>query len=130
MMDMDFQDKNGSTKRQQLMQVLQTTPETSSAYQSAMAELEGEPELPFYLQHVWDWFWELNARRTSGGLSANPITWADFGFWNLLKDKRVRPIEIEIIEMIDRLYLKHMHKKSEKDTKPNGNIPAKKPKKR
>ena len=127
--DMDYQDKNGSTKRQSLMQVIQTTPETSAAHQSALEELSHEPELPFYLQHIWDWFWELNARRTSGGYSQNPITWSDFGYWNSLKQYNVQPIEIEILEILDRLYLKYIHKKSDKG-KTDGNIRSKKPKKR
>lgn len=112
------------------MQVLQSVPENSVAYQSALETLEAEPEIPFYLEHILEWFWELNSRRTAGGFSHNPITWTDLGFWNMLKNKRATPIEIEIIEIIDRLYLKYINEKSEKGSKEHGNIPNKKSKKR
>ena len=127
--DMDFEDDNGTSKRQQLMQVLESTPENSVTHQTALERLSEAPELPFYLEHIWNWFWELNSRRTSNGFSQNPISWADFGFWNYLKQRQATPLEIEILETMDRLYLKYTAKKAKKDSK-HGNIPAKKPKKR
>jgi hypothetical protein len=72
------------------------------------AELEAElatPPLPLELEHVWQAFCRLNARRRSG-FSIEPIAWADLDAFIRLTGVRLAPFEIQLIEMLDDLFRK------------------------
>ena len=116
-----MQDKNGSTKRQSLMQVLETTPEDSAAYQSALVQLENQPEIPDWIQHIWEWFWELNRTRQSSMSGAEAISYREIKAWNYLKKINIRDLEVDILLLIDSIYLKIMRKKTD------ASLPANKP---
>lgn len=112
-----MQDKTGSTKRDTLMQVLQNSEEGSDLYESALAQLEDQPEIPFYLEHIWEWFWQLRKRVPSGMSGQNPITWQDIQSWSNILQTEIRPIEAEILAEIDDVYLKYVSDKQKKEKK-------------
>ena len=64
-----------------------------------------EIEVPYGFRHVWDWFWELNDRRTSGDGAANPLTWVELHAWAAMTGATVRPMESRLIMSMDNAYL-------------------------
>lgn len=77
-------------------------------------ELENLVELPSSMQEYWLWFIRLSNRRPSGmGVSAIPYSemLAFFELIGVVAD----PIDIEIIEMFDRVAMKHYQKQQEKE---------------
>lgn len=113
-------DDHGSSKQDSLMQILNSAPEDSEIYESALIQLEEAPEIPFYLEHIWEWFWQLHRGRSYGMSGPNPITWENILAWKNLLEIQIRPIEIEIINEIDSMYLKYIsdkHKKKKKKGK-------------
>lgn len=68
------------------------------------AELDG-PEMPDGVQHIWQWFLELNKRRDPG-VGRSPITYtsmaAFFGLYGFTPDAW----ELRAIESLDDLILK------------------------
>jgi|SRR6056297_1063877 len=115
---MDMPDESGSTRRQHLMQALESAPEGSAIYEDALAQLDDAPEIPFYIVHIWEWFWQINKGRSAGMSGPNPITWQDIVNWNKLLNKQIRPIEVEILYEIDSVYLKKNAERAKKK-KPN-----------
>lgn len=114
---MDMPDDSGSTRRDSLMQILNTAPEDSEMYDSALAQLEDAPEIPFYLEHIWGWFWQIHRGRTYGMSGPNPLTWPDIQSWTNLLQTTIRPIEVEILKEIDNVYLEYVAKKQKKKGK-------------
>lgn len=113
-------DDTGTSKRDSLMQVLNSAPEDSEMYESALCQLEESPEIPFYLEHIWAWFWQIHRGRSHGMAGPNPITWENILAWRDLLEIQIRPIEIEIINEMDSMYLKYIsdrHKKNRKGKK-------------
>lgn len=111
---MDMPDKNGITKRQNLMQVLQSAPEDSETYESAVTELDEHPEIPFYIEHVWNWYWQIRKGNPGGMGGPSPITWQNIKSWRDLLEIQIRPIEVEILYEIDSVYLKYIQDKEKK----------------
>ena len=69
-----------------------------------------EVEVPDQLLHVWDWFWELSARRRSG---PEALTFADIGEWSRLRQVDLEPIEVEFLTAMDDAYLKAVREDQE-----------------
>lgn len=111
---MDMPDDSGSSRREHLMQVLENTPEDSELYYSTVAQIEEIPEIPFYIEHVWNWFWQIHQGRTDGMSGPNPLTWHDLYAWQNVLQIQVRPFEFELIREIDSVYLKYINDKQEK----------------
>lgn len=59
-------------------------------------------EIPDQADHVWDWFWELSARRRSG---PEALTFAEVGEWQRLTGTAIRPEEVEMIMRMDDAFL-------------------------
>lgn len=97
------------------MKALEDAPEDSKIYLSALEQLENLPEIPFYLEHVWAWFWQIHRGRTYGMSGPNPITWENILAWKKLLDIQIRPIEIEIINEIDNTYLEYISDNQKKN---------------
>jgi len=68
------------------------------------AELNG-PDLPTDGSHIWAWFLELSAGRGSNGFGPNPISWPDLLAWTALTGTLTRPVEIDAIMALDRVWL-------------------------
>lgn len=114
---MDMPDDNGSTKRENFLQVLEQAEEGTEMYESALDALENGPEIPLCIEHIWEWFWQIHKGRSSGMSGPNPLTWSDLYAWASLTGLQVRPIEFEIIKDIDSAYLKYIAEKQDKKRK-------------
>jgi hypothetical protein len=55
--------------------------------------------------HVWDWFWQLNARRCPGFDSMAPISYSDIYHWVTLTRTQITPDEIRMLIQLDDAYL-------------------------
>ena len=114
---MDMKDENGVSNRDHLSQVLQSAPEGSEIYESALSQLEESLDIPFYIAHVWEWFWQISRGRSSGMSGANALTRQDIKAWKDLLEIQIRPVEVEILYEIDAVYLKHIADKQKKKGK-------------
>lgn len=56
---------------------------------------------PQALSHVWDWFVELLPRRSSGGMSVNPLSYAELMSWALLTQTVLLPWEAKLLMRLD-----------------------------
>ena len=77
-------------------------------------ELENLVELPDSMRDYWIWFNRLSNHRPSGmGISSTPYTEmkAFFDLMGIIPE----PYEIEIIELFDRIAMKHYQKQQEKE---------------
>lgn len=108
---MDMPNESGTTQRDSLMQVINTAPEGSDMYEAALFQLEETPEIPFYLTHVWDWFWQIHRGRTYGMSGPNPLTWPDIKAWKEVLNIQIHPLEVELIKEIDSTYLEYLANK-------------------
>jgi hypothetical protein len=114
---MDMPDDSGISKRERLLQVIENSPDGSDIQESAIDQLEEAPEIPFYIEHVWEWFWKLNRGRTYGFSSPNPLSWESIKGWSDLTGTQIRPIEVEILFEIDSVYLKYTADRQKKESK-------------
>jgi len=55
--------------------------------------------------HVWNWYCELSAARTSNGFGLNPISYTEIDAWVRLLRIDVVPWEIRVIKNLDSMYL-------------------------
>lgn len=70
------------------MQILNNAPEGSEMYDSALAQLEDAPEIPFYLEHIWTWFWQIHRRKNLWYVGAEPPNLARYTILdNLITNK-------------------------------------------
>ena len=63
------------------------------------------PPLPPALEYLWLVFLRLSNRRGGGGFGPQPISWADLSLFGRLSGMRLVPWEVELIELLDVLYL-------------------------
>lgn len=68
-------------------------------------EVPPQPEIPVCADHVWHWWWELNARRAPGFDNLAPISYAEIHSWILLTGRYVRPEEITWLVQMDNAWL-------------------------
>lgn len=114
---MDMKDEKETSKREHLMQVLQSAPEGSEIYESALAQLEDCPDIPFYIEHIWEWYWQIKKGIQPGFSGSPPLTWDGIKAWKELLNIQIRPIEVEILYEIDSVYLKCISDKQKKKGK-------------
>lgn len=105
---MEMPGDNNSSKADSLFQIINSAEEGSEIYESALRQLEEAPEIPFYIEHIWVWFWQLHKGRTYGMSGPNPLTWENILAWRNLLDIEIRPIEIDILNEMDSAYLKYI----------------------
>lgn len=63
------------------------------------------PPIPYELNHVWDYFCQLSAKRTNGGMAANPISDEQITAWERRRGFCLTPFENECIDALDVVYL-------------------------
>lgn len=80
-------DENGETRR-----------ERNARFEEPSPDLD----LPEAGAHVWEWFWEISARRRSG---PEALSYAEVGEWQRLTSTQVRPEEVEMLMKMDNAYL-------------------------
>jgi hypothetical protein len=65
-------------------------------------------QCPRELAHVWRWFYELAARRTSHGMGVNPIAYTEVVAWVTCMRRSTAPWEVSLIMRLDDLMLATM----------------------
>lgn len=110
---MDMPNEQGTTQRESLQHVLNSTPQDSPPYLSAKAQLDDEPQRPYCLEHVWNWFWEISSTRKE----TEPLSYSEIKAWNDMKNAQIRAEEVDIIRYLDSMYLSHIYKKQRQKTK-------------
>jgi hypothetical protein len=108
---MDFKEEGKISQRESLEQVLNSAPVGSKAYESAKTKLDQEPEIPYCLSYIWEWFWELDQTRTTDMAGPNPITFTEIQSWNHLKGIGISDLELFVLKKLDSIYLKFRRKK-------------------
>lgn len=103
---LDTRDKEGVTERQHL-EGLVARARTHERRREIEASL-AVPEMPPELTYLWTAFRRLSGRRGSSGFGPLPIGWPDIDAFQRLTRAALAPWEIEIIEMLDHLFLKTM----------------------
>jgi hypothetical protein len=63
------------------------------------------PSIPHELEHVWDYFCQMNAKRTAGAMAANPISDEQIMAWERRHRIRLSPFEGECIDALDQVFL-------------------------
>lgn len=58
--------------------------------------------MPDAVEHVWEWFWDLSARRKTG---PEALTYAEVGEWQRLTGTAIRSEEVEMIMRMDDAFL-------------------------
>ena len=80
-------DENGETRRQRNTKFGHPSPDYDA---------------PDAVAHVWEWFWDLSARRKSG---PEALTYAEIGEWQRLTGTAIRPEEVEMLMKMDDAFL-------------------------
>lgn len=75
----------------------------------ALAELAALPPLPKLGAHVWQWFSELAATRTTSGLGPNRLTRAEIHAWEADEGHRLDLWERRAIMRIDQAWIASAH---------------------
>jgi hypothetical protein len=68
-------------------------------------QLEVAP-IPYELQHVWDWWMQLQATR-SMGMEANHISYQEIANWSKLLNVKVTALEVRSLIALDSAYMNH-----------------------
>jgi hypothetical protein len=63
------------------------------------------PPFPSAVQHLWEWFQELQTARTGNGMGMNPITFSEIHAWMQLTARLVHPWEVRALKELDQAYL-------------------------
>ena len=96
--EFDIKGEDGSTKRQHLQIV-------ANATKKVPVELQDQPELPESVQHVWDWFLDLNSGRTASVAGLNVISYSEIKAWAELRNEKLAVWEVNAIKDLDRAFL-------------------------
>ena len=67
-----------------------------------------EPEIPPAGFHILEWFWTLDAGRSSNGFGVNPISYPDILAWAALSGAEPEPSEVAAIKALDMAMLSEM----------------------
>lgn len=73
--------------------------------EQAGAETPPQPEIPVCGEHVWQWWWELNARRPPGFENLAPFSYTEIYNWILLTGLSVSYRDIRWLVAMDNAWL-------------------------
>ena len=62
--------------------------------------------MPFCVEHLWQWFLELNQGRGTGGFGPSRLTYIDIDAWSRLTRTIIRPGEVRAILAVDNEWLR------------------------
>ena len=69
-----------------------------------------EVSCPWELQHIWEWFLELDETRQNG-MSIGPITHTEITKWSEGMGYNLIPFERRALRAVDRAFMIHQSKK-------------------
>jgi hypothetical protein len=73
--------------------------------QQAGAQTPEQPTVPICGQHIWDWWWELNARRPPGFDSLAPLSYTEILSWIFLTGKALKYTDIGLLIEMDNAWI-------------------------
>lgn len=76
--------------------------------EQAGADTPDQPDVPACAEHVYDWWWELNARRAPGFDYSVPLSYAEIGHWRELTGKLIDDVEIRWLVTMDDAWLEQI----------------------
>ena len=74
--------------------------------QQAGVESPEQPLVPPCAVHVWEWWWELNARRPPGFDALAPLSYTEIHSWILLTGRYMRPEEVRWLITMHNAWMK------------------------
>lgn len=75
-------------------------------------EAPEEVECPFELQHIWEFFIELDETRPSNGMAVSSITHEEITAWAEGNNISLMPFERRCIRAIDKAYVTYQNSKA------------------
>ncbi len=111
---MNSKNAQGYTKTEELEQVINSTPADSTAHITACDTLDNQPLIPYCFQHIWKWFLDLNSKRDSGFEGPKSISYTEVYAWNKLKQIDIQDFELDILFLIDNVFMENTRKKINK----------------
>ncbi len=69
------------------------------------------------MSYVWEYFLQLNRKRSSNGFSANPISYTEMLSYFELNKIEVSPEEIRLLDTLDNIMLDHHAEEAQKQSK-------------
>ena len=75
------------------------------------------PYIPEPGRLVWEFFVDLNGRRSLGGVGPNPITFTDIEAWQRVTGWEIAQHHIDAIRALDDAWLEHTYRKPSEDVK-------------
>jgi hypothetical protein len=76
----------------------------------AISELAALPQLPHHGAHLWTWFTEISATRSSSGMGPNRLTRAEIHAWEADEHQRLELWERRAIMKLDAAWLANLTK--------------------
>ena len=67
--------------------------------------------------YVWEYFLRLNQKRSSNGFGVNPISYTEIKNYFDLMQIFPDPSEVEVISLLDSVFMEHYAKEQEKNNK-------------
>lgn len=67
-------------------------------------------DVPEQGEHLLEWFFALDAARSSNGMGANPIGYGELDAWSRLTGAEPSPQEVVILKRMDTAYLNELNK--------------------
>lgn len=79
----------------------------------ALATLAAHPKPPKAAEHVWRYFREIGATRSSNGFGPNPLSRVEIRQWEKDEGIDLAPWERKAILTLDRMYLASLNQQDE-----------------
>ena len=70
------------------------------------------PEVPPAGEHLWTWFWDLDAARSISGSGINPIGYGDLDAWARRTGENPSPWEVSVLRDMDKVYCQEIRKRN------------------
>ena len=106
-------ESDGASTQEHVDKAKQNAFAASVITDQTFAETPEVVDCPFELQHIWEWFYELDSTRINN-MTAGPITNQEITFWSNGMGYDLLPIERKALLAVDRAFLIHNSKSSEK----------------
>lgn len=106
-------ESDGATKQEHVDKAKQNAFAASLITDQTFADVPEEADCPYELQHIWEWFYELDSTRING-MSAGPITNVEITAWSDGMGYDLLPIERKALLAVDRAFQMHNSKPKEK----------------
>ena len=106
---MDTPNDDGITLRERLLQVYNS----NGAYDKRL----DLPLIPFELEYLMGWFWDIRNAIGGNGFGANPISFSEMKAWCELNGIVLSPWEVSLLRKMDTEFIKISNESARNRTK-------------